>query len=320
MATFTSPLRRAVGTLLALEAVLNDASSMPCCIPDATVDPSLESSLDRKSDPTFRRKLFDDIEMGQVAGRETEAESTSLVEDVCKVERQSSGPIAQAALTTRAVILNGLCDCAAQVSALGGVGWILRSYPDLLPCADAPIQRCGRTLVKELDRMRSDVNEACPPQPQRPAATIQFCRVDNAMRCEPMHVVDDDYLPHSARLSNVSNDSVPDESFLKAVNRAVMVTAAASDHDACCDKVVIVGHREGIRELARESCRQRSSKNGGARNGYADPYRIHTFYCCIAVFTVDVIVDDTSESPRLENWAFHGCHDYQSFDATCLPP
>jgi hypothetical protein len=331
-AIFTSPLRRAVGTLLALETVVkNDAASPPPFITNTANRPTSDPALDPNSDQTFRRKLFDDIEMGQAPDRDTQEEDVKFAANDCQEESRSPGSNAGAALTTRAVILNGLCDCAAQVSALQGAGWILRSCPGLLPCADAPIQRSQRTLVKELDRMRIDRNNSCLLQRQRPAeARIQFCRVDTAptLRVVPMHAVDDGDPPQTAGRSNVSNDSVPYESFIKAVNRAVVVAGATATATAAdpggCDKVVIVGHREGIRELARESCRhRRSTRSGGDRDGSTDPHRIHTFYCCIAVFTVDLIVEDDHDSlvpPRVENWTFHGCHDYQSFDATCLPP
>jgi hypothetical protein len=327
-AIFTSPLRRAVGTLLALETVVkNDAASPPPFNTNTANRPTSDPALDPNSDQTFRRKLFDDIEMGQVPDRDTREEDVKFAANDGQEESRSLGPFAGAASTARAVILNGLCDCAAQVSALQGAGWILRSYPGLLPCADAPIQRSQGTLVKELDQMRIDMNEACLLRRKSPAdAALQFCRVVTAptLRVVPMHAVDDGDPPHTAGRSNVSNDSVPYESFLKAVNRAVVVAGATAtpDHDGC-DKVVIVGHREGIRELARESCRhRRSTSGGGDRNGSTDPHRIHTFYCCIAVFTVDLMVDehDSIVPPHVENWTFHGCHDYQSFDATCLPP
>jgi hypothetical protein len=328
-AIFTSPLRRAVGTLLALETVVKNDASPPPSITNTAHRPTSDLSLDPNSDQQCRRKLFDDIEMGLDPDRDTQEEDAKFAEDDGQEESPSLGNCAGAASTTRAVILNGLCDCAAQVSALQGAGWILRSCPDLLPCADAPIQRSQRTLVKELDQMRIDRNNACLLQRQSPAeARIQFCRVVNAqtLRVVPMHAVDDGDPPRTAGRSNVSNDSVPYESFFKAVNRAVVVAAGATataDPEGC-DKVVIVGHREGIRELARESCRhRRSTRIGGDRNGSTDPHRIHTFYCCIAVFTVDLIVDDEHDSsvpPHVENWTFHGCHDYQSFDATCLPP
>jgi hypothetical protein len=337
MAIFTSPLRRAVGTLLALETVLGAESVVPIPIASTTVqvDPSQDRSQDRTAaDQCCRRKLFDDNnndingnEKGRdlEEGRKDEASKPLTVDDtngrVSAADAAAQDAIVTTTTTpTRAVILNGLCDCAAQVAAWEGAGRILRTWPWLLPCADAPVQRSAKTLGPQLDLMRSDRNQACPPLAQPNAATtIQFCRVDSSMRLEPMH---EDPPPHTDGL--VTNDSVPYDSFLRAVKRAVAVASANNDK---CDTVVIVGHREGIRDLARESCRTKSAVAGGDRNGStnADPHRIHTFYCCIAVFTVDLIadIDDgdaASAAPRVENWTFHGCHDYQSFDATCLPP
>jgi hypothetical protein len=339
MAIFTSPLRRAVGTLLALETVLNDDAAVPIPITSTTVqvDPSQDRSQDRTAaDQSCRRKLFDGDNNNDINGNEKgrdleqgrkDEASKPVTNDATNGSVSATDAAAPDAILTtstpptKAVILNGLCDCAAQVAAWEGAGRILRTWPWLLSCADAPVQRSTRTLGPQLDLMRSDRNQSCPPKRHLgQPATIQFCRVDTcSMRLEPMH---EDSPPHTDDL--VTNDSVPYDSFLRAVNRAVTVASANNDK---CDTVVIVGHREGIRDLARESCRTKSTVAGGDRNGHtkADPHRIHTFYCCIAVFTVDLItdVDDgdaASAAPRVENWTFHGCHDYQSFDATCLPP
>ncbi|KAL7580979.1 hypothetical protein ACA910_005793 [Epithemia clementina (nom. ined.)] len=203
------------------------------------------------------------------------------------------------------IVLNGLASCAAAIARMRGAGAAVEA--GLLPCADfkANDGSFNCPASSELKTMKENCrNGVAVPET---SDSVQYWKVESPTgRMVPLAP------PVSLRKQVINVSNVPSEYcrivpqhcieqrkreyFRQALDRAVLLAEADG-----CDTMIVVAHREGVRELVER----------WSTNGHEIPRKLN--YCCIASFTVETSDDHSCR------WCYHGVVDYQDFGVHSIP-
>ena len=218
------------------------------------------------------------------------------------------------------VIMNGLCDCAAQIQREGGAAAAVQkglvdcaATDSTIGCGDDPMTRALRPMTALALRAVASSDD------KHDLARIQFLRSVPAQNNVDGHCFEPMTQPISLRSPSVASTdeestishSAPEQimrpsvdaaasnvkegdDFFSALKLAVTLTAWAD-----CDTCVVLAHREGIRALAQSKCHYTG--------------RLSTPYCCIGAFHAEI------KSSTKIRWTFHGVSPYSEFGRHSLP-
>lgn len=221
-------------------------------------------------------------------------------------------------------VLNGLSSCAARVNRCGGGDAATKEGH--LPCADLAANNGSSysPMSIELEKMRercrqvlSHTKNSTNNSSRVATDTVRFGKIDKKTgvwlpMSAPVTALSFPELQHNKAPNNYTTlplfneDAVTfpgdcldrgNEGFLEAVDRAVCLAYSKG-----CNTVVLVSHREGIRELL----------DRWGNNGFNVPRRFS--YCCIASFKAKVL-----QEKNTVRWCFHGVREYDDFDVTAVP-
>mmetsp|Transcript_24431 Transcript_24431/g.57310 ORF Transcript_24431/g.57310 Transcript_24431/m.57310 type:complete len:334 (-) Transcript_24431:40-1041(-) len=203
-------------------------------------------------------------------------------------------------------VLNGLGSCAAAIHRCGGGESAARM--GMLPCADLPSNDSSKQcpIAVELSDMQRicEQNNLEEEKSTVEADEVQYWKIVHG-EMHPMSapVTLQQQQPQQQYTDLPKVPTVPSycrqrgkEHFWEALDRAVLLAASKG-----CDTVVVVSHREGVREML----------DRWGSNGFDVPSRLN--YCCIASYKVKVYKD------RSCRWCFHGASDYQCFTVGNVP-
>jgi hypothetical protein len=225
------------------------------------------------------------------------------------------------------VVMNGLCDCAAQIRRLGGneKAIYMGKRAGLLRCAaiDENYGTVDSPFMDEFESMKTIIDSGEKSSNREwleGSHHIQFWKTTTSLTATESEGNTTLFDPMSPRLSFQTDDactsslttstatppiqsvnSYSNDANLTAIESAVIMSVKAG-----CDVCIVVTHREEIRDICKHACHY-----------HHHHHRLSIPYCCIGRFEVDA--DFQPPNPSLE-WTLHGLSDPEDFDAALVPP
>ena len=324
VALFASPTKRTIGTAL---MVATSGMNHPQYVEWGLQQPC----------QTQQRQEQQQQQQQEDATRDTMSDQDSTVND------ETSTP--KALPIVPITVLNGLGSCASAIARRGGAEAVAQAGQ--LLCADFDLNDGSPDCPasQELQKIQLNCHQIEPPpnttrlqdkydddtQTTTSDSFVQYWRIERTTgrmlplsppvsprlawkeptfamnpkqqqqgkedEGEAVRVVSPHCLPQKTR------KKYGGETFLEALDRAVLL--AESDG---CDTIVVVAHREGVRDLLDKWGTQ----------GHRFPHRLN--YCCIASFVVQTYQDDFDDDRhRSCCWFYEGVVDYPLFSEKCVP-
>jgi Histidine phosphatase superfamily (branch 1) len=201
------------------------------------------------------------------------------------------------------VVMNGLSDCAAHVVKEGGAFAAVKAgYIDGAAMA-ANNGSSNSPLMKVMDTLQPQRWELQKPIQLYKEHKDEFVPMTAPIGCSEPPLIELDVVGANddgavtLEDNQQSVDTTPvaryasDDAFFKTMTRIVKMAASRS-----CNVCVVVSHREGIRDLARDILRSQN--------------RISTPYCCIGHFSAHLLEDTDASHVQ---WKFHNVIPYEKF-------
>jgi hypothetical protein len=310
VAVFSSPLRRAIGTALMVAQIQSQAELSSSSSSNYSLDWTLPVPQNRQqqgNNLTITATLTSPSGTG-----ETIAPSTVL-------------PI---------VVLNGLCDCTAQMNHIGGHQNAIRA--GFLKCAALSTNNdtdISSPIMSEVHRMAPLVTALLPSNkgqsPARRAFPVQFMRLNDCQGPSDSSqelfapMTPPIWLPMDSSTSCTSSvpleqgtaihgDSASVTVLRKCDSLSTIEQAVLWSIDAGCDTCIVVSHREEIRDLYKKKCEHDKPQ-----------HRLSIPYCGIGRFVVSVqdllsSLASPDTTPTL-NWTFHGLTSPEEMTPALVP-
>jgi hypothetical protein len=312
VAVFSSPLRRAIGTALMVAQIQSQAelsSSSSSSSSSYSLDwtlPIPQNSQQQGNNSTINATLTSDSGTG-----ETIAPSAIL-------------PI---------VVLNGLCDCTAQINHIGGHQNAIRA--GFLNCAALNTNNdtdMSSPIMSEVHQMAPLVTALLASNkgqsPGRRAFPLQFMRLNDCQgpsdsrrevfvpMTPPIWFPMDSFTACTSPVplqqgTAAHGDSTCGTELRKCDSLSTIEQAVLWSIDAGCDTCIIVSHREEIRDLYKKKCEHVKQQ-----------HRLNIPYCGIGRFVVAVQDLSSFASPDTTptlHWTFHGLTSPEEMTPALVP-